>query len=136
MYPPLKYFHKELQTVFRYKPLLSAGPLRPTLVPFSLVKYTLFRMPAHEPDYRQRLNNELQRIGDLVNLRYEFATIGPLHEATWRATARSKRPYLIVLLTNHIAVWGIPYGVGNGHTKSEAKEAAAQAAYFKLLARG
>lgn len=44
--------------------------------------------------------------------------------------------HFIVLFTDHVAVWGIPYGVGNGHTKSEAKEAAAQAAYFKLLARG
>lgn len=47
-----------------------------------------------------------------------------------------REPYHIILFINHIAVWGIPYGVGNGHTKSEAKEAAAQAAYFKLLARG
>jgi len=44
--------------------------------------------------------------------------------------------YFIALFTDHVAVWGIPYGIGNGHTKSEAKEAAAKAAYFKLLARG
>jgi hypothetical protein len=55
-------------------------------------------MPGHEPYYRQRLNNELQRIGDLVNLRYEFATIGPLHEATWRATAKSEG----ALVLNHL----------------------------------
>lgn len=58
-------------------------------------------MPVHEPDYRQKLNNELQRIGDLVNLRYEFTTIGRLHEATWRATARSERSLILgaILLT-------------------------------------
>jgi len=44
--------------------------------------------------------------------------------------------YIFVPFTDYFAVWGIPYGVGNGHTKSEAKEAAAQAAYYKLLARG
>ena len=42
-----------------------------------------------ESGYRQKLNNELQRIGDLPNLRYEFATVGPLHQATWTATATS-----------------------------------------------
>ena len=52
-------------------------------------------MPGQEPYYRQRLNNELQRIGDLVNLRYEFATIGALHEATWRATAKSQKSLLL-----------------------------------------
>ena len=44
--------------------------------------------------------------------------------------------YFLAPFTDRFAVWGIPYGVGKGHTKSEAKEAAAQAAYYKLIARG
>jgi hypothetical protein len=65
-------------------------------------------MPAHGPDYRQRLNNELQRIGDLVNMRYEFTTIGPLHEATWRATVRSKRAPFFVRFIDWFQYGGFP----------------------------
>ena len=56
----------------------------------STFNHTPFNMLVHEPDYREALHNELQRIDNLVNLWYEFDAIGPLHEATWTATARSK----------------------------------------------
>lgn len=58
------------------------------LVSVNLVATTILILSV-ESGYRQKLNNELQRIGDLPNLRYEFATVGPLHQATWTATATS-----------------------------------------------
>ena len=68
------------------------------IAPFGLrqsrdIKKFPILIPFIESGYRQKLNNELQRIGDLPNLRYEFATVGPLHQATWTATATSTLQY-------------------------------------------